>query len=645
MTIPMTPVLMALQTQTPRSAFSRRNLGEAAAEIRSLLDDLTLNEQETRILEILADLSPEDFIRCLEIVSAFTVVEGFRKPKEVSYLQLLYEGMNGAEFRALCELTRAKLLAAKCGNEERIREVIRRAGLGATSPEVAQRMDYGASELTSPTTYGRSTFPFEVEFLPDGTIGGKWADHIGFGPGRFRGEGVFRPFRFDLRSLAVVEHIYIEGKYEIVSLFDLKNLSDKQHRDFLFTNINVVGIVFGIGMFSAAKGVAQKAVIGLFQVAIPSAGQYVTEHEEEILEMEYGREFLIGWTAFNVVMAAYGAYRLFSPAGKSTLDFLIKMKDELLKRNGSSDLAKELAKRIREMMNAFDDVKAQVVDKDVQPSSMNAGKEELGGLLASLKNRKPIDPAVPVPSGITGGKCIATGKTELEILYEMRKHANPEKLDVLQADADGAFLLIERTGTDAASKRGFSPCGSFGKIIDVYEDLDGAKKRFLEAMKFRAQSDVEVGIFKKPIGEKEYFVVMDGRPGGVSPPAAKWIGVCHYHPGVPIQFGFRHPAVQDLTLAQMEYARKFESQTEIIFSYNKAGEAIEIPYGVDADGFFVKALEGEARFKDLFPEEIQAAVNEANALREPKKTQEIIKLFKTLDPKRYYAGWWASHFP
>ncbi|MGH9885391.1 MAG: hypothetical protein ACREBE_07670, partial [bacterium] len=378
MDFPLAPMLMRMQS--PKA--SQQKIQESVGEIMDLLDDFTFNEQEERILQILANFSPEDFMRAIDLLSFEKTVENWRKP--VSYLQRLYEDMNGEEFQGLCEMMKSKLLLSKAGSLERMKEVVAKVSIGEATPEIPVKVDFGPSRLAAPSTWERRSFPFDAEFTEDGSLRGEWAEHVGY----LDVKGTIRPFEMRMGELLVVNYIHTPWKNDYVSLLDIKNMSDKQHRDFFFTNLNIVGIVFGAGAFAAAKGPAKQALTGLFQVAIPTAGQVITDHEEEILELEHGREFLIAWQAVNIAMAGSGITQLFSPAGKALVDSLTKLKNDLDLANRARDVVKRVVEKISEFLAALKKVKKDVFDQGIEPLSTNSGSGGLAGIVAALKNRK-----------------------------------------------------------------------------------------------------------------------------------------------------------------------------------------------------------------------------------------------------------------
>src|SRR3546814_19957684 len=76
------------------------------------------------------------------------------------------------------------------------------------------------------------------------------------------------------------------------------HIADDLERARLFDTINIAGMVFGAAAFAAARGAARPAVIAVFQVALPGAGQYVSDKQEQLLRLEGGREFLLAWQVF-----------------------------------------------------------------------------------------------------------------------------------------------------------------------------------------------------------------------------------------------------------------------------------------------------------------------------------------------------------
>jgi hypothetical protein len=654
MNIPLTPALMVLQAHTP----GLRKIDDAANEIMALLDDFTFGEEETRILEILAEFPPEDFMRCLEHLSQCTTLEGWpRKEHEVSYLERLYVDMNGAEFDALCEMTRSRLLALKCGSPERWAEVVEKALLGETTPEIPVSVDYGPAKITSPRTLSRRSYPCDMKFLADGSIAGKWMEHVTW----FYDFGTPRPFRVELTDLFVAHYIHHTGKNEILTLLDIKNMSDELHRNFWFTTVNVAGILLSGGLIAAAKGAARKALVAFCQVAVPAAGQYITEHDEEIRKLKYGREFIISFQILSLFMAGFGLYRLFSPAGKSILDKLGKLKNDLVSGNRSSAVAKEAGKLVEALEDALVNVKKHVVDKGL--AIAGAKPSSSSRIMNSLRGRKPFHPQVPPPA-ISGGKCIATGKSEFEMLHEMKKYKGDRtKLEVFQKGDD--FLLAEYPAPISTLPPGTTrpPTGydrwSFTKLIDIVDDYDSAKKKLILAARLNEAEEIEVGIYQKIVEGDTRFAVINGTAGRVRAPADGWIAVGHYHHEAGRVLGYHMPAITDVADTLREAGKDGKKLTEIIFSRNARGELVEIKYTVDPSNktIVVDTLGGGSKtFSRIYPdpphhpEDLSLkldTIDKLHGLTELQKLTKKAQVFRDakLDPNVDYAAWWATFFP
>ena len=638
MDIPVTPELFTMQANTR----GQQGITEAANEIMGLLDDLTFNEQEERILAILSVLPPADFMRCLGLMSMHTDQQMSRKgPYEINYLERLYIDLNGAEFDALCFMMRSRLLAAKCGTLERAEEVMRAAFTGKTSPEIPLSLDYGRSKLTSPSTFSRRTYPYNVKFAEDGSISGDWYEHIGW----YKTDYSIRKFKMQLADLSVAHHIHVEDKNEIVTLFDVKRMSDDVQISFWFTTVNVIDMALGCGAVAAAKGVAKRALAAFIQVAVPALGQLLDDHEEWLLESAIGREVLTAFRIFSLGLAGFGVAKLMSTGGKSLIDRLAKAKDDLLAGNSGNAIAQKISDLVDGVIDTFKDLKAEF-----SATLLGSKAPKRAAILDELKNRQPFHPQVPPPI-VTGGSCIATGKSELEIFVELEKKVSRSDLSVYQKGDD--FILIEAAaGSDVTVAGGYVKRSYFTKIIDIFDDVEAAKKALLVAATraVNLANKFEVGIYKKVIDGKVRYAVVDGQRGRVNDPAAGWIHVGHYHHEADIVPGYRFPAVQDFLTTVGDGTKR---QVEIIFSRNAKGEFVQVEYGYDPkfkhSSYFVKTGVGtRKRFKFMFPESVEKQVNAINAdttLSEFDKVLAKARVFRTLDPDVFYAGWLATHFP
>lgn len=640
MDIPATPELFAMQANTR----GQQAISEAANEIMELLDDLTFNEQEERILQILSVLPPNDFLRCLKLMSQHTDLQASRKGTyEVNYLERLYIDLNGAELDAFCFMMRSRILAAKCGTLERAEEVMRAALSGKTTPEVPLSLDFGTAKLTAPNTYSRRTYPYHVKFEEDGSISGDWYEHVGW----YKIDFSVRKFTMQLSDLSIAHHIHVEGKNEIVTMFDVRRMSADVRISFWFTTLNVIDMILGCGAVAAAKGVARTALAAFIQVAVPALGQLLDDHEEWLLESAIGREVLTAFRIFSLGLAGFGVARLMTTGGRSLIDKLSKARDDLLAGNAGNAVARKLSDLVDGVIETFNDLKAEF-----NATLLGSKVPKRAAILDELKTRQPFHPQVPPPN-VTGGTCIATGKSELEIFVELEKKTSRRDLAVYQKGDD--FILVETTTGNATVADGYVKRPYFTKIIDFFDDVESAKKSLLVAAN-RAQNlkyDIEVGIYMKVIDGRVRYVVIDGQAGMVKDPAGGWTAVGHYHHEADIVPGYHNPAVLDMATTLGDPTTGFGSkkQVEIIFSRNAQGEFIQVEYGFDPKykGFFVKTGIGTRKqFKLLYPDSVEPQINAINAnatLSEYQKVLDKAAVFRTLDPDVYYAGWWALHFP
>jgi hypothetical protein len=192
-----------------------------------------------------------------------------------------------------------------------------------------------------------------------------------------------------------------------------------------------------------------------------------------------------------------------------------------------------------------------------------------------------------------------------------------------------------------------------GTILAQGPSEEAVRDVYFQAARQSAPEGVEVGIYRRrlPDGSEEYAVVQ-GRKGTVSPPGDEWIGVSHFHPGAEGRPGFQNPAPQDLSVSAREAIRRPPGEkgpfTQKVHSQGPDGRIIEVEYGVNPENgqYFVKRPGQPPKyFADTYPDSITPQVNSANAIPDPeKRMQELIKIYKTLDPDKYYAGWWVRQF-
>jgi hypothetical protein len=220
-----------------------------------------------------------------------------------------------------------------------------------------------------------------------------------------------------------------------------------------------------------------------------------------------------------------------------------------------------------------------------------------------------------------------------------------------EASADTAKTPAEAPGVPKVAK-----LPKPGTILARGVSEEAVKDAYFQAARQSAPEGVEVGIFRRrlPDGSEEYAVVQ-GRKGAVSPPGDEWIGVSHFHPGAEGQPGFQNPAPQDLSVSAQESVSVHRPPgekglfTQKVHSQGPDGRIIEVEYGVDPKNYqyFVKRPGQPPKYFEggTYPDSINPQVNRADLIVDPdKRMQELIKIFKTLDPDKYYAGWYARQF-
>jgi Domain of unknown function (DUF4157) len=191
-----------------------------------------------------------------------------------------------------------------------------------------------------------------------------------------------------------------------------------------------------------------------------------------------------------------------------------------------------------------------------------------------------------------------------------------------------------------------------GTILAEADSEAALMDAYLEAAARAAPENVEVGIYvqARP-GQPPRYAVAQGRKGAVSPPAGEgWSNVSHFHPDAPSDPGYHNPAPQDLTGALNEYARNPRGGPvrQKVHSRTPTGELYEVVFGIDAEagGYFVQLPGQEPMvFKGLWPDSLDAAVNEAAAIADDaKKIQRLRDIFRNLDEREWYGAWWSRRF-
>lgn len=209
------------------------------------------------------------------------------------------------------------------------------------------------------------------------------------------------------------------------------------------------------------------------------------------------------------------------------------------------------------------------------------------------------------------------------------------------------------------SKSDLTPPTDFpppGTVLARGGNYDIVHSVYIDAARRGSPYEIEAGLYRRtrPDGSYEY-VAIQGQKGAVSSPGHEWETVAHFHPGAAAEPGFRNPAPQDLAVTMNDFIRRGAAGdkeiVEMVHSEAADGSIVAVEFGLDPrrkDGsFFVRPPDSNQRiyFVSLYPDDIQAAVYRANAIVDPaERMRALISVFKQVDPKKYYAGWWANQF-
>jgi hypothetical protein len=283
----------------------------------------------------------------------------------------------------------------------------------------------------------------------------------------------------------------------------------------------------------------------------------------------------------------------------------------------------------------------------------------LPGLLAGAGVATKVGMALLV--SVIGAETSSIFKASYDLIYTNQSNkANEEDYEQI---ANSALVLIicgvmYALGAVAAKfakgvisrtaaffrKRAKAALAPRGKILFRGRTLDDLRNAYFKAIRQNDSHNIEVGIYKRrlPSGADEYAVVQGATLKPVSP-GKQWTNVSHSHPGAIKQPGFRNPAVQDFLGMDIQALRSSSKLTRAVHSLKKGGLA-EVQYGVDPAfknrPYFVR-LPGQKpiRFKNLYPDSIKPKLSAAG-----NDLSQILRIFRTLDPNTYYAGWYARQF-
>ncbi len=353
-----------------------KSADEAADRIAKLLKGSTGDPEEHQILGIMLALEPKQYAELMTKLAAI-------KEGGTPLIGRLYEDMDGAELQIYREINKAKLLAAKAGSPEKMEETL--AALEKGEGTVGEYR-YDPSKFTSPSTWGERAIIWKGGYTSEGkakftesywnwTLGSEERSHEKMGPTDF----------------AVLKE-GPSGKRSVVTGLDLVALADAHESDYFWSNVNVIGIFVGAGAISAAKTTLGKVAVGVFEVAIPAAGQYVSDHQDEIAALQGGKEFLRAWQIFNLAMAGFGIGRLAWGSGRAVVDRVRTSGKAVAEGNPSSAIAAEIGEQANTGDEAFEEaaIPALLETAGYKPSQIDTftkvfekagvNTERLGGL-------------------------------------------------------------------------------------------------------------------------------------------------------------------------------------------------------------------------------------------------------------------------
>ncbi len=367
-------LLLDMQLSTPLSA-NNDYVSEQVNEVIKLLDDYTLDAAETQILTIVGDLTPSEFYLFLELLSRRTYQtrtllnrydvnddqEMFYlgvKDSSRSYIKKLYDDLNGTEFTAFNHIMKSKLLAYKAGDISRMEQILTDISDGRCIPDIEHYEAYTPFELTSIDSWANGNQPGFCRFQPNGDLVIAWERRLHWYT--VSGHNI-HALKMRPTDLIAVEHTEIPGKYEFCTVLEVKDMVDKGDRGTIFNALNIVGVVCGGFAVGAAKGLLKKAFIALIQVALPSAGQYVQDHDEQILQMKHGSKVVNGFALFSMVTAAYGISRVvLTPIGAAMVNKLRQSVDDFVNANRVDDIVTGVASEFVKIERAMDDILSHI---------------------------------------------------------------------------------------------------------------------------------------------------------------------------------------------------------------------------------------------------------------------------------------------
>ncbi|MCG8421341.1 MAG: hypothetical protein MJE77_25770, partial [Proteobacteria bacterium] len=234
--------------------------------------------------------------------------------------------------------------------------------------------DYAPSHITAPSTWSYRNYPEEATYR-DGHIGVYWRKHQSWHDVTGTRSG---------HTLALDEFLRVKnrvtGKTEVLSAAQVVALSDDHRASAQFAKLTLITLAIGGALVGTSKTLLGKVATGLFEIVLPAAGQYVADHEHQIVQMRSGRAFLRAWQIFNLSMAGFGVARLAWGPGRAVVQRLRHSADELAQTNPGNAIAVSAAEHVRGVDDAVAELSgaARVVELSADQSQATRLLDALG---------------------------------------------------------------------------------------------------------------------------------------------------------------------------------------------------------------------------------------------------------------------------
>ncbi|MCG8423373.1 MAG: hypothetical protein MJE77_36195, partial [Proteobacteria bacterium] len=350
------------QAQTPSM-----EIDAAVDRIVERIDGITGDDEEQEILATLRALTPEQYGQVMARMSQRRDGEGAGND---TYLARLHQDLHGDELHTWLALDRAKRLAARAGSPEQMATTLCELEAGRC---IATR-DYAPSHITAPSTWNYRSYPEDATYR-DGHIGLYWRKHQGWHDAMGTRSG---------HTLALDEFLRVNnrvtGKTDVLSAAQVVALSDDHRASAQFAKLTLITLAMGGALVGTSKTLLGKVATGLFEIVLPAAGQYVADHEHQIVQMRGGRAFLRAWQIFNLSMAGFGVARLAWGPGRAVVHQLRHSADELAQTNPGSPVAATTAEHVRGVDDAVAELSgaARVVELCADQAQANRLLDALG---------------------------------------------------------------------------------------------------------------------------------------------------------------------------------------------------------------------------------------------------------------------------